>query len=107
MTKTNMINAIIDEEAKLWLDLHEYDNANAPDNGSLDEEMYWECNDEGHLVRLCAWGAIHDLIEKLGIENDHSRPEHEKASELSHELFIRRQANKGIFYNERGNEISA
>ena len=107
MTKANMIETIRNKEGKLWIELHEYDFMYAPDDGDVSSQIEWECSDLGHCTRLHAWAAMHDLLEQLGIEIDYNDTAHAVAGDLAHGLFIRRQAAQGIYYDERGNEISA
>lgn len=105
MTKANMIKEIQAEEAALWLALNEYDNQHAPVGVSVDRQIEWDMTDKGHCQHLYAWSAVSGLMETLGIPTDLDRWEHKAASELSSDLFRRRQAAQGIFYDENGNEI--
>lgn len=106
MTKANMIEEIRKKEASLWLDLHEYESVCAPDDGILEHEITWEKNDTEYRVKLAAWFAVSELMERLGIAHDMEREEYKRASEFAHDLFIRRQTAKGIYYDERGNQIA-
>ena len=99
MTKQKMIAEIQAKEAALWLDLAAYDHEFAPVDGDRSNEIFWDCNDEGHLTRLHAWCAVHDLMESLGIEDEFDNDDRAEASELRSDLFRRRQAARGIFYN--------
>lgn len=105
MTKANMIKEIQAKEAALWLAIAEYDNQNAPVDGSRDSHLEWDINDAGHCRKLHAWAAVHDLMETMGIEPDWDLWERKAAYELSDDLFTRRQAARGIFYDDRGSEI--
>ena len=109
MTKANMIKEIQNKEATLWMELAAYDNQYAPADGDYDREIEWDLNDDGHCQRVYAWSAVHDLMESLGIKSDFDSAEYQVASELTSELtselFRRRQAARGIYYDERGNEI--
>lgn len=100
MTKKEL--AIIQQkETKLWYELALYDNANAPTDGDYTREIEWDTNDTGHRVRLSEWYAVSTLMDALGIESLYN----EEASKLRSDLFKRRQASRGIFYDGRGNEI--
>ena len=105
MTKQNMIAEIQAQEAALWLALAEYDNRNAPATGSYSSEIDWDLTDPGHDKHLAAWCALNTLMESLGITSDNSLWERKAAMELSSDLFLRRQAARGITYDENGNEI--
>lgn len=99
MTKKNMIEAIQKQEAQLFLSLSAYDNVNAYiSTGTLEEEMHWEATDPGHREKLEAWAAIYDLMDELEIEQDFDLPAHIEASDLTRDLFLRRQAAQGIYY---------
>lgn len=106
MTKANMIEIIQNKEGRLWLEMAEYDSANAPITGSLSDQLRWETTDEGHLTALFAWNAVEELMEDLGIKINLNSPEHNLATELNNELFSRRQAARGVHYNERGEQIT-
>lgn len=99
MTKQKMIEEIQAKEAALWLELAVYDHAFAPVNCTAEEQIDWDCSDEGHLTRSHAWNAVNDLMETLGIKHDYDLPESAQAHELRNDLFRRRQAARGIFYN--------
>ncbi len=99
MTKQNMINAISAKEAALWLEMAKYDSLYAPVNCTLAEQLDWDMTDEGHLQLLHAWNAVNELMEDLGIETDFGDEDRQLASELRTDLFRRRQAARGIFYN--------
>lgn len=105
MTKQKMIEEIQAKEATLWLALAAYDHRNAPVDGSYDSQIEWDLNDVGHCQHLQAWATVSDLMKALGIPSSDSLA-HKAAMELTHDLFIRRQAARGIFYDAEGNEIT-
>lgn len=94
MTKTKMVETLKQKEAKLWLDLRQYEWANAPDDGDREKELIWERTDTIYLCKLFAWNAVHEVLEEFGIKHEHN----DKALEYSSDLFTRRQAARGIYY---------
>lgn len=89
---------IREHEGRLWLALAEYDNRHAPVDGDIDSQLAWELDDKGHCEKLYQWSAAHDIMEALGIEVDYYDHWHAAAGALSSDLFLRRQAAKGITY---------
>lgn len=106
MTKANMIEEIQKKEAELWLALIEYDAENAPTTGNYDDEIEFDKYDAEHNRLLNAWYQLSALMETLGIERDFNLLDNKIAFDLSTELFTRRQAARGIHYDEHGNEIA-
>ena len=99
MTKQNMITDIQAKEAALWLELAVYDHRCAPVGVSGEAELAWEMSDPGHLKKLYAWCAVNGLMESLGIEASRDSSDYETAYMLRDDLWCRRQAAKGIYYN--------
>lgn len=97
MTKAE-IKTIQQQEARLWLDLNEYQYFCAPDDGDDAKREEWERSDLIYRTKLSAWCSVNNLMYALKIESDHELPDEQAAFELSHKLFLRRQAAKGIFY---------
>lgn len=106
MTKAKMIERIQHAESRAWLALAVYDNAHAPVVGGYAAQIDFDRTDAQHLKLLHYWYALNSLMEELGIESALDDEMHEKAFDLNHDLFIRRQAAQGIFYDENGNEIT-
>lgn len=105
MKKADMIKEIQKHEAKLYLELHEYENKYAPDDGDTIKAMMWKLDDAEYQRRLSAWASVDELMKAQGIEEDFELEENQKAFELMHDLFLRREAAKGRYYDERGNLI--
>lgn len=105
MTKEKMIEEIQKQEAKLNLDLLQYESIYAPDDGDYQKEISWNKEDATYQKKLHAWYAVYQIMETLGIARNPDLEENRKASDLNKELFIRREAARGIFYDERGNKI--
>lgn len=99
MTKQNMITDIQAKEAALWLELAIYDHRYAPVGCSKEAEIAWEMSDPGHLKKLYAWSAVNGLMESLGIDAGRDSSDYETAYMLRDDLWTRRQAAKGIYYN--------
>lgn len=106
MTKANMIERIRLAEGRAWLALAAYDNAHAPVNGGYAAQMEFDRTDVEHLKLVSSWYALNQLMEDLSVESILDDEMHEKALDLNHDLFIRRQAAQGIFYDENGNEVA-
>lgn len=107
MTKAKMIETMQKRFAELWVELKRYENENAPDDGNIGSEIYWEKTDHEYNEKLAEWYGVSKLMEDMGIPVDYSLPEMEEASELSTNLWHRRQANKGIIYDTNGNPVDA
>lgn len=103
MTKKE-IAIIQKKESELWLALVEYDYENAPTDGDYAREIEWYNTDVEYRQHLSAWYHVRQLMETLGVECLYDE-NHERASNLNHDLFLRRQASQGIYYDEQGNEI--
>lgn len=104
MTKAKMIETIQLHVSRAWLKPSEYDCKNAPDNGMYADEIAWDTNDKKHRELLNVWCSLLDVLEDMGMDVDYDlTPEisenYENARNFSHELFIRREASRGIFYN--------
>lgn len=97
MTKAE-IKTIQQQEAKLWLDLNEYQYYCAPDDGDDAKRIEWENTDRVYHSKLSAWCAVSNLMDALKIESDNELQDMETAFRYSTELFLRRQAAQGIFY---------
>lgn len=106
MTKKEMktIQAV---EAAARLELAVYDSIHAPADGNDSRLIEWETADPGHTRLLYAWNAIYSLMEALGITADYDCTASIQALDLNTELFVRRQAAKGITYDAEGNEVCA
>ena len=98
MKKADMIKVLQDTEGYLWLQMREYECRNAPDDGDDGKRVAWEANDPEYKRRLDQWYHASVLLEKLEVETDYTGEWYKIAGNLSTDLFLRRQAAKGITY---------
>lgn len=99
MTKQQIIEKIQATEAALFLELAVYDHAHAPVDCNEEAQIQWDLTDPGHRAKSHAWNIINGLMVELGIDENLDAEEFRIANELYSDLFIRRQAANGIFYN--------
>lgn len=92
MTKEEMIEEIQRQEAKLNLDLCEYESQNAPDDGDDMNGLLWSGLDVTYQSKLHAWYSVRQLMKTLDIPKNNDLEDNQKAREFSHDLFIRRKA---------------
>ena len=105
MKKSEMIKAMQDAEVSAWLALAKYDLENKPVVTTWNEERAWAERDLGHTKLLNQWYGISMLLDSMSID----RPFGEKAAEatdINHEIWLREQHAKGIYYDERGNRTA-
>ena len=92
MTKEEMIEEIQRQEAKLNLDLCEYESKNAPDDGDAMNEVLWSGRDATFQSKLHEWYSVRQLMKTLDIPKNMDLEDNQKAREYSHDLYIRRKA---------------
>lgn len=104
MTKSKMIETMQTKLSEKWLEMARYDYSFAPDNGNYDDEIKWYTTDTHHQELLMEWNTLYTLMDEMGIAVDYDcseavRSNYETAIDLNHDLFIRRENARGIFYN--------
>lgn len=104
--KESLADTILRHEGTAWLALHEYEYYNAPITANVNKQVDWETHDEKRVELLYHWRELNKLCEKFGIRATGSTW-HKKASELSHELFLRREAVRGIYYDWHSTKIAS
>lgn len=94
MTKEEMIEEIQRQEAKLNLDLCEYESKNAPDDGDDMNGLLWSGLDVTYQNKLHAWYSVRQLMKALDISKNMELEDNLKAREYSHDLYMRRKASR-------------
>lgn len=94
MTKEEMIEEIQRQEAKLNLDLCEYESKNAPDDGDGMNDLIWSGLDVTYQNKLHAWHSVRELMKALDIPKNMELEDNLKAREYSHDLYMRRKASR-------------
>lgn len=92
MTKEEMIEEMQRQEAKLNLDLCEYESKNAPYDGDDMNGILWSGTDLTYQSKLHAWYSVYQLMKALDISKNMELEDNQKAREYSHDLYIRRKA---------------
>lgn len=94
MTKEEMIEEMQRQEAKLNLDLCEYESKNAPDDGDDMNGLLWSGNDLTYQSKLHAWYSVYQLMKALDISKNMELEDNLKARAYSHDLYMRRKASR-------------